>query len=66
MSAWLCTGVAAAAADDLTPSIARHAVKVKKIFVTSYVHDPRRAGIVRRSPLENDAMTRLRPGALGV
>ena len=35
--------------DDLTPSIARHAVKIKKIFVTSYVHDPTACG--NRAPL---------------
>ena len=35
--------------DDLTPSIARHAVKVKKIFVTSYVHDP--TACANRAPL---------------
>ena len=35
--------------DDLTPSIARHAVKVKKIYVTSYVHDPTACG--NRAPL---------------
>jgi hypothetical protein len=35
--------------DDLTPSIARHSVKVKKIFVTSYVHDPTACG--NRAPM---------------
>ena len=35
--------------DDLTPLIARHAVKVKKIFVTSYVHDPTACG--NRAPM---------------
>jgi hypothetical protein len=30
--------------DDLASSIARHTVKVKKIFVTSYVHDPTACG----------------------
>ena len=35
--------------DDLTPSIARHSVKVKKIYVTSYVHDPTACG--NRSPM---------------
>jgi hypothetical protein len=35
--------------DDLTPSIARHAVKVKKIYVTSYVHDPTACG--NRAPM---------------
>ena len=35
--------------DELTPSIARHAVKVKKIFVTGYVHDP--TACANRTPL---------------
>ena len=35
--------------DDLTPSIARHAVIVKKIYVTSYVHDP--TACANRAPL---------------
>jgi len=42
--------------DDLTPLIARHAVKVKKIYVTSYVHDP--TACANRAPLAVGGGTR--------
>ena len=42
--------------DELTPSIARHAVKVKKIYVTSYVHDP--TACANRAPLAVGGGTR--------